>query len=116
LGKIIEKIKRIYRVVLQAQQLAISAVRAGVKICQIDNIARKYIVKAGLGSCFGHALGHGIGREVHEYPSISPKNYDVLQEGMVFTIEPGVYISGIGGIRIEDMVLVTKTGCEVLTK
>jgi Xaa-Pro aminopeptidase len=116
LGKITEKIKCIYNIVLQAQRLAISTVRAGVKICQIDNIARNYIAKAGLGSYFGHALGHGIGREVHEYPFISPKNHNVLEEGMVFTIEPGIYIPGVGGIRIEDMVLVTKTGYEVLTR
>lgn len=116
LGKISAKIKRTYEIVLQAQQLAISAVRAGAKIRQIDKIARQYIAKAGLGAFFGHALGHGIGREVHEYPSISPRNKDILKEGMVFTVEPGVYIPGWGGIRVEDMVLVTKQGFEVLTK
>ena len=116
LGKISAKIKRTYEIVLQAQQLAISAVRAGAKIRQIDKIARQHIVKAGLGAFFGHALGHGIGREVHEYPPISPQNQDILKEGMVFTIEPGVYIPGWGGIRVEDMVLVTRNGYEILTK
>jgi len=116
LGRISGKLKRTYEIVRQAQQLAIKAVRAGVKIRQIDKIARQYIAKAGLGAFFGHALGHGIGREVHEYPSISPKNQGILKKGMVFTIEPGVYIPGWGGIRVEDMVLVTRTGHEVLTR
>jgi len=116
LGRIKEKIKRIYKIVLQAQKLAINAVAAGEKICRIDKVARQYITREGLGPFFGHALGHGIGREVHEYPSISPKNQDTLNQGMVFTVEPAVYIPGIGGVRVEDMVLVTATGCEVLTK
>ncbi len=116
LGKMDSKIQRVYRVVLQAQQLAIKAVRAGVKIGQIDKIARQYITKEGLGAFFGHALGHGIGREIHEYPSISPENRAILKAGMVFTVEPGVYIPGKAGVRVEDMVLVTRTGCEVLTK
>ncbi|MBL7084730.1 MAG: aminopeptidase P family protein [Candidatus Omnitrophica bacterium] len=116
LGKIRGKIKRIYEVVFQAQQMAIKAVKAGTRICEIDKIARQYIAKCGLDAFFGHALGHGIGREVHEYPSISPNSKDILKEGMVFTIEPGVYIPGVGGVRVEDMVLVTKKGCEILTK
>ncbi len=116
LGKISPKIKRIYEIVLRAQELAIKAIRAGEKICQIDKIARQYITKEGLGAFFGHALGHGIGREVHENPSISPENRQTLKAGMVFTVEPGVYIPGMGGVRVEDMVLVTKAGCEVLTK
>lgn len=116
LGKISGKIKRNYEIVLQAQQLAIKAVRAGARISQIDKIARQYIAKKGLRALFAHALGHGVGREVHEYPSISPRNQDILKEGMVFTIEPGVYVPGLGGIRVEDMVLVTKNGHEVLTQ
>ncbi len=116
LDKIRGKLKRIYEIVLRAQEQAIEAVRAGIKICEIDKIARQHIAKEGLGAFFGHALGHGIGREVHEYPSISPNNQDVLKEGMVFTIEPAVYIPGWGGIRMEDMVLVTAKGCEILTK
>ncbi len=115
LGKISPKIKQIYEIVLQAQELAIKAIRVGEKICQIDKIARQHITKEGLGSFFGHALGHGIGREVHENPPISPENRQTLKAGMVFTVEPGVYIPGIGGVRVEDMVLVTKAGCEVLT-
>ena len=116
LGKMRGKIKRIYEIVLRAQQLAIKTVRAGVKISQVDKAARQHIAKEGLGAFFGHALGHGIGREVHEYPSISPNSKGILREGMVFTIEPGIYIPGVGGVRVEDMVLVTKNGCKILTK
>jgi Xaa-Pro aminopeptidase len=116
LGKIKARMKCVYEVVYQAQQLAIKAVRAGERISRIDRIARNYICDMGFGEFFGHALGHGIGKEVHEYPSLSPKNHDVLKEGMVFTVEPGIYIPGWGGVRIEDMVLVTDRGCEVLTK
>ncbi len=116
LGKMSGKIKKIYQIVIRAQQLAIEAVRAGEQIYKIDKIARQYIAKEGFGPYFGHALGHGIGREVHEYPSISPKNHEVLKAGMVFTIEPGIYIPGWGGIRIEDMILVTKNGSQILTK
>lgn len=116
LGTIGDKIRQTYEIVLQAQKLAIKAIKTGVKIWQIDKIARRCIAKKGLGAFFGHALGHGIGKEVHEYPSISPQNQDILKQGMVFTVEPGVYIPGWGGIRVEDMVLVTKNGCEILTK
>lgn len=116
LGKISGKIKQLYEIVLRAQQQAVKIIKAGVKICQIDKVARQYITAEGFGVFFGHALGHGIGREVHEYPSISPENHDILKEGMVLTVEPAVYLPGVGGVRIEDMVLVTKTGSEVLTK
>ena len=116
LGKISAKVKRIYKIIRQAQKLAIEAIKAGVEIGRIDKIARQHIAKSGLDAFFGHALGHGIGREVHEYPSINPHNRDCLKKGMVFTVEPGIYIPGLGGVRVEDMVLVTKSGCEVLTK
>lgn len=116
LSKIKGKTKRIYEVVAHAQQLAIAAVRAGEPAAKIDNIARQFISREGLGAFFGHALGHGVGKEIHEYPHLSPASKDMLQEGMVFTVEPAVYIPKWGGIRIEDMVLVTKTGGEVLTR
>lgn len=116
LGKIGGTLRRNYEVVAQAQKMAIKAVKAGIEIRQIDQIARQYISKNGLGPSFIHALGHGIGREIHERPAISPTNHDILKEGMVFTVEPGVYIPGWGGIRIEDMVLVKKNGCEILTR
>lgn len=116
LGKIGGKIKRNFKIVLQAQAMAIKAIKAGVRVSQIDRIARQYIIKEGFGDFFGHALGHGIGREVHEYPAVSPENQDSLKQGMVLTIEPGIYIPGWGGVRVEDMVLVKQNGCELLTQ
>lgn len=115
LDKITRKLKRIYTIILQAQKEAIKSIRPGIKIAYIDRIARRRIEREGLGKFFGHALGHGVGLEVHEEPFISQKNSSVLMPGMVFTIEPAVYIPRYGGIRIEDMVLVTKNGCEILT-
>ncbi|MDP2942303.1 MAG: Xaa-Pro peptidase family protein [Candidatus Omnitrophota bacterium] len=115
LGKINPRTKKIYGIVKEANRRSIKAIRSGVKISKIDEIARGFIRKRGFGGYFGHALGHGIGLEVHESPSISGRNHTVLKPGMVFTIEPAVYLPGRGGIRIEDMVLVTKKGCEVLT-
>lgn len=107
--------KKIYRVVLDAQTRAIGKIAPGVKASLVDGAARGYIKKAGYGRFFGHATGHGVGLDVHEAPVIGPKSNDVLEEGMVVTVEPGIYIPGWGGVRIEDMVLVTKGGAEVLT-
>jgi len=115
LGKISPKYYRIYNVIYGAQKHAIARVKPGRAISEIDEAARKIINEAGFGKYFGHALGHGIGREIHEYPKISKAVKSKLTPGMVFTIEPGVYIPGWGGIRIEDMVLVTKNSCKVLT-
>ncbi|MDQ7780984.1 MAG: M24 family metallopeptidase, partial [Planctomycetota bacterium] len=115
-GKVPEKLHRIYRIVAEAQRLALDAIRPGLAVRTLDKIARGYIKARGYGKEFGHSLGHGIGREVHEAPRISWKTPRVkLQEGMVFTVEPGIYLPGVGGVRIEDTVLVTKTGCEILT-
>ncbi len=115
LGKINTLARRIYSVVLKAQELAIKGIRPGARASFIDNLSRKYIASKGYGRFFMHSLGHGAGLDIHEYPSISPKVDDVLEEGMVFTVEPAVYLPGKFGIRIEDMVLVTKKGCEVLS-
>lgn len=115
-GKPNEEQKKIYSVVKGAHDKAIEAVRPGVKACSIDFAARDFIKKAGYGKYFSHGTGHGIGLAVHEWPNISPYNDNTVEEGMVFTIEPGIYIPGWGGIRIEDMVLVTKNGHEVLTE
>jgi len=108
-GKIYERFKLIYNIVASAQAKAIDAVRPSRKISDIDKAARDYICKKGFDRYFGHATGHGIGIDVHEGPAISSKNHALAREGMVFTIEPGIYIPGSGGVRIEDMVLVTKT-------
>lgn len=106
---------KIYEIVLAANLAAIAAVRPGVKACEIDKAARDVIEKAGYGERFLHRTGHGLGLSVHEEPNISSVNELVLQEGMTFTIEPGIYLEGIGGVRIEDDILVTKDGCEILT-
>ena len=115
LGTITPKFQRVYEAVREAQKRAIAAVRPGIIISHIDRAARQYLTACKLGQFFSHSLGHGIGREVHESPRIAGDNKQKLIPGMVFTIEPGVYMSGWGGVRIEDMVLVTKKGSRVLT-
>lgn len=107
--------REIHGLVLQAQQAAIAAVRPGVACTVVDGAARDLIKGAGHARQFGHGTGHGIGLMVHEGPSISPLSRDRVQPRMVFTVEPGIYIPGWGGVRIEDMVLVTDTGAKVLT-
>ena len=109
------RLEEVHAVVLRAQQRAIRAVRPGVKAEEIDAAARDEIARAGYGDYFGHGLGHGIGLQVHEGPAIRPHSETLLAAGMVFTIEPGIYLPGWGGVRIEDDVLVTPDGCEVLT-
>lgn len=107
--------EEIYKTVLMAQREAIKSVKPGLKASEIDSKARGFIADAGYGENFGHSTGHGVGLEVHEEPRIAEGQNDIIREGSVFTIEPGIYIQGWGGVRIEDMVLVTKDGCEVLT-
>jgi len=107
--------RAVYELVLGAQQLGVDAVCAGRSSREVDNAARQFIADAGYGDNFGHGLGHGVGVAVHELPSLSPNQETRLKPGMVVTVEPGVYIPGWGGVRIEDMVLVTETGCEILT-
>ena len=107
--------RQAYDLVRRAHDAAIEAARPGMTAKALDAIARNVIRAGGLGRRFGHALGHGVGYEIHEAPSVSKKGEMVLKEGMVFTIEPGVYIEGDLGIRIEDTVLLTATGCDVLT-
>ncbi|MCE9532383.1 MAG: Xaa-Pro peptidase family protein [Planctomycetes bacterium] len=109
------KLQKIYTVVLQAQRRAIAAVRPGVAAKDVDAATRSYIADAGYGNAFNHGLGHGIGLQVHEGPDIRSTSTDVLEAGMVFTLEPGVYIEGFGGVRLEDNILVTPDGCEVLS-
>lgn len=109
--KNIIKMKEIYDIVLQAQLKAMESCKAGIASKELDGIARNYIEQKGYGKNFGHGLGHGIGLEVHETPKISFSDDTVLEENMVITIEPGIYLEGIGGVRIEDMVIVKKNGC-----
>lgn len=108
--------REIYETVRQAEQAAVDMVRPGVTAMALDKAARDVITNAGYGEFFTHRLGHGLGISVHEYPSITGTNEFVLDEGMVFTIEPGIYKSDVTGVRIEDDVVVTKDGVEVLTK
>ncbi len=114
-GKISSKLRRVYGVVLKAQVAAIRAIKPGVTAAQVDRVARRIIAKAGFGKRFGHGLGHGIGLEVHEAPRLGAGQATVLKPGMVVTVEPGVYFPGWGGVRIEDDVLITRDGHEVLT-
>jgi len=115
IGKANSRQKQVYSIVSQAQKKGIDAVHAAKDARAVDKVARDIIAKKGFGSNFGHGLGHGIGVEVHESPTLSPKSTDRLKPNMVVTIEPGIYISGWGGVRIEDDVLVTTNGPEVLT-
>lgn len=110
------RLREVYYRVLEAQVAAIETVRAGVACREVDRAARSYLEKHGLGPHFVHSTGHGLGLEVHEEPAVSSKSEEILAENMVVTIEPGVYIPGWGGVRIEDVVIVKETGCEVLTK
>lgn len=106
----------IYNVVLEAQEAAISKIKSGISIREIDHAARQVIEKAGYGEYFIHRTGHGIGLNIHEEPKIHCLNNDLLLEGMVFTVEPGIYIPSLGGVRIEDDVLVTAEGVRVLSR
>lgn len=114
-GKVSAKLEKVYGVVLTAQRLGIAAIRPGVKGCDVDAVARQHIEQAGFGKFFGHSLGHGIGLNIHEGPRLGANFQTVLKPGMVVTVEPGIYIPNVLGVRIEDDILVTKDGCEVLT-
>ncbi|WP_028400807.1 M24 family metallopeptidase [Ectobacillus panaciterrae] len=111
-----EEQKHIYDTVLAAQLKAIEASKPGAAIDTVDRAARSYIENAGYGEYFPHRLGHGLGISVHEYPSLTDANTSPLRTGMVFTIEPGVYVPNVGGVRIEDDIYVTENGVEILTK
>ena len=108
--------KEIYETVLLAQETALSKIEPGVACAEIDRAAREVIQNAGYGDCFGHALGHSVGIEIHEKPVFSPKSKDILEEGHVITVEPGIYLENFGGVRIEDVVAVCGKKAENLTK
>jgi Xaa-Pro aminopeptidase len=115
LGSAPPKYKRAYRAVLEAQIAAIDTVKAGAKTSAVDKAARLVLRGHGLDREFVHSTGHGLGLEIHEAPRLGRKDKTKLEAGMAITIEPGIYMDGWGGIRIEDTVLVTQNGCEILT-
>jgi Xaa-Pro aminopeptidase len=116
LGKVAETLRIIYDTALEAHDRAIAAIEPGVNLAEVDRVAREYIREQGFGDYFGHGLGHGVGLDVHEAPVLSPRSEATAQPGMVFTVEPGIYLPGVGGVRIEDMVVVSDSGCRVLTR
>ena len=116
IGIVSSKFEEVYRVVLEAQRRAFEVIRPGVACAEVDAAARSAIAEAGFGRFFDHGLGHGIGLEVHERPGLRVGATEILEAGMVLTIEPGIYLPDWGGIRIEDDVLVTSEGAEFLTK
>ena len=109
-----EKQMKVYDIVLEANKRAIEAVKPGVRFCDVDKAAREYIESMGFGEYFTHRTGHSIGIEVHDFGDVSSANKILLKEGMIFSIEPGIYLTGEFGVRIEDLVVVTKDGCENL--
>ncbi len=116
LGKPSPKGEKIYHIVLEAQMAAVEAVRPGVSCGHVDKAARDVIKRRGYGDAFGHGTGHGLGLDIHEAPRLGPGVKEELKPGMVVTVEPGIYLPGWGGVRIEDMVLVTERGRQVLTR
>ncbi|MGH2573977.1 MAG: M24 family metallopeptidase [Actinomycetota bacterium] len=110
------RMREVYQIVRRAQQAGVDAVRAGVSGNEVDRVARELIRDAGYGDQYKHGLGHGVGLEIHEGPSLRPESEDVLPQGTVVTVEPGIYLDGVGGVRIEDMVEVTAEGGRVIPR
>ncbi|MBC2580317.1 Xaa-Pro peptidase family protein [Clostridium sp. DJ247] len=116
IGEPTTKMIDVYNTVLEAQQLALKAFKPEIPAVDVDKVARDYIKQKGYGDYFGHSLGHGVGREIHESPVIGYRNHKKLKVGMVVTDEPGIYIPNFGGVRIEDLLVITENGCETLSK
>lgn len=114
-GEPSERMRQVYNAVLEAEEAAIVAVKAGVRTADLDKISRDILEKHGLAEAFTHSLGHGVGLQIHEGPSLSSASDAVLEAGMIITIEPGVYLPEVGGVRIEDLLLVTEDGYEILS-
>ncbi|MBI3941478.1 MAG: aminopeptidase P family protein [Chloroflexi bacterium] len=116
IGPTDDKFREVFAIVLRAQQAATAALRPNMTGKEADSVARDIIAQAGYGDYFGHSLGHGVGMDIHERPRLSQASQEVLKPGNVVTIEPGIYLPGWGGIRIEDLAVITETGCEVFTR
>jgi Xaa-Pro aminopeptidase len=116
LGETAKSLQEIYNIVLKAQAAAIEGIESGMDASQADRLARSIVEQSGYGDAFGHGLGHGVGLAVHEFPVLGPSSSDSLADGMVFTVEPGIYLAGQGGVRIEDMVVLENGKAKVLTK
>ena len=116
LGKASDEQKKLYSIVLEAQTRGVAFIKEGVTGAEVDAVCRDYIKEQGYGTNFGHGTGHGVGLDIHELPVASPRSKDILTENMVVTVEPGIYLPGHMGLRIEDTVIVTKEGCEILTQ
>jgi len=116
MGEPDKEMLHIYEIVKEAQLKGLEVIKPGIKAKEVDFACRNFIEKMGYGDYFTHSTGHGLGILVHDSLAISPRSETVLKEGMVFTVEPGIYVEGLGGVRIEDDVVVTKDGCEILTK
>lgn len=114
-GPLPAELGRIYGVCLDAQEAAVAAARPGISGADLDAVARDRIAAAGFGDHFGHGLGHGVGLEIHEGPGVRPTAADELRAGMAITIEPGIYLEGVGGVRIEDLVILTDDGCDIIS-
>jgi Xaa-Pro aminopeptidase len=116
LGEPSERQRDVYETVRTAQQMAIEAAKPGMSFKDLDAVARDYIAGKGFGQYFGHGLGHGVGIDIHEHPTVSPRGTAIVEEGMVFTVEPGIYIPGWGGVRIEDTVVMERNGARRITQ
>lgn len=114
-GEVSDQLKEIYDIVLEAQQRGVDAIKPGMTGMEADSITRNYITEKGYGKNFGHSTGHGLGLEVHEGPTLSPRSTETLKPGMIVTVEPGIYIPNIGGCRIEDDIVITENGNDQLT-
>ena len=115
LGRITARVKEVFEALRLAQRESVALIKPGISCALVDAQARKVLRKFGLAKYFGHSLGHGVGLDIHESPRLSSQSTGILEEGMIVTVEPGVYIQGKFGMRVEDMVLVTNEGCEVLS-